>query len=393
MTPLVPLSATVPAFPRGSVLLHVGPHKTGTTAIQQSFHQHRADVEAQGVHYTGAQSQPIPQVLALLAKHNPVKQIGAPNNLRPWRRLVREVDRSRADRVVISSEFFADATEEAVEAVVRDLKRERLQVVVTLRPLARILPSQWQQYVKSGMTTGYDDWLDAMFHRSDTTKLSPTFWMRHQHDRLIARWADAVGSERITVIVLDERDHSLVLRRFEDLAGLSAKTLDVPPDAGNRSLTLSEVELIRQFNRQLKKSGLTKELQHQSIRFGAAPYLQLRSPEPDEQRITSPRWALEEAGRLGAIMAANIVDSGVRIIGDPASLGHVPDGGRAEGEELQVSVPPSLGARAAIGVLQASALPEMYVSEAPVPRFVRRPPTRHLLTALGRRLRAALGRR
>ena len=73
-----------------------------------------------------------------------------------WRDLVGEIRRAREPRVVVSSEFFSLASPKVIERIVRDLDRERLHVMVTLRPLGRILPSQWQQNVQGGMTKTYE---------------------------------------------------------------------------------------------------------------------------------------------------------------------------------------------------------------------------------------------
>ncbi|MFC9845113.1 hypothetical protein ACFWFF_25725 [Streptomyces sp. NPDC060223] len=44
---------------------------------------------------------------------------------------------------VVSSEFFADAPDdETIARIVDDLGRDRVPVLITLRPLARIMPSQ-----------------------------------------------------------------------------------------------------------------------------------------------------------------------------------------------------------------------------------------------------------
>ena len=42
-----------PALPANGVLLHVGVHKTGTTAIQAALADARADLKAAGVSYPG----------------------------------------------------------------------------------------------------------------------------------------------------------------------------------------------------------------------------------------------------------------------------------------------------------------------------------------------------
>lgn len=40
-------------LPPGTRLLHIGPHKTGTTALQVALSKARANLESQGVRYLG----------------------------------------------------------------------------------------------------------------------------------------------------------------------------------------------------------------------------------------------------------------------------------------------------------------------------------------------------
>lgn len=352
------------ALPAGSHVVHIGPHKTGTTSLQCAFHESRGSLEAQGVHYAGRQRHPMQEVLSLLARENGKPPASAPTTDQPWRALVSEVDASDADRVVVSSEFFADAKPAAMRAVVDDLGPDRVQVLVTLRPLARLLQSQWQQYVQGGLTMGYDDWLAEML-RKPRSGVSPTFWWRHRHDELIERWAELVGTERVTVVVVDDRDHDLLLRDVERLLALSPGTLLAAEGQGNRSLTLGEVEIVRQFNLQFQDAGLSKTLYQQVMRFGAARYLQNRVPERDEPRLTTPRWALERAGRIGGQMAEAIASRNVRVIGELDLLASVPVGGRSDGEPLEVHVSPDVAATAAMGVLYASGLLDLVVVDEP----------------------------
>ena len=149
--------------------------------------------------------------------------------------------------MILSSEFLAHAHPDGIRRLVDDLDPARVRVAVTLRPLARILASQWQQNVQAGRTTSFDDWLDALFNRPDG-KRGAAIWHRHRHDRLIARWAEVVGVDRVTVVVVDDRDHAQVLRAFEALLGLRPGTLELQASLANRSLTLAEVEALRAFN-------------------------------------------------------------------------------------------------------------------------------------------------
>lgn len=347
-------------FPRGARVLHVGPHKTGTTSLQRAFHAERDAVAAQGVHYAGSTSQPIDEVLSLLARENPRPPADAPASDRPWRRLVREVEEAGDRTVLVSSEFFADARESAIETAVRELGGDDPWVLITLRPLAKILPSQWQQYVQNGMRTAYGRWLKAMLREADTTTLSPSFWWRHRHDELVARWAKVVGPERIVVLVLDESTPDQLLRDVEAMLSLRAGTLEVPA-SDNRSLTLPEIELIRQFNKQFAASGLPKSVHHHAMRFGTARYLQQRTPRPGEPRLTTPYWAAQAATERGAAMAEAIAASGVHVVGDLDALSVMPSTGvRAKGEPPpKVTLRPELGAAALMGMVHASGLPEV----------------------------------
>ena len=88
----------------------------------------------------------------------------------------------------MSSEFFAGADQAAASRIIEDLGGEQVHVVVTLRPLARILPSQWQQYLQNGYCMPYLEWLDGILSKQPKTP-APGFWRRHRHDELVTRWA------------------------------------------------------------------------------------------------------------------------------------------------------------------------------------------------------------
>ncbi len=239
--------------------------------------------------------------------------------------------------------------------IVDDLDASRAQVVVTLRPLARILPSQWQQYVQSNMRASYDTWLDAMFNK-ERRRLSPSFWHRHRHDQLIARWAEVVGPDRVTVVALDEHDHDFALRAFERLTGLRAGTLVSTPDVTNRSLTMPEVESIRAFNVAFRHEGLQRPLHSQVMNFGAARYLRQFEAPADAPRVETPQWALDKAGAIAREMVDAIAASGVRVIGDLESLAEVPASGLSGDPQPPVTVPPAIAATMAMGVLYSSGL-------------------------------------
>ena len=105
-----------------------------------------------------------------------------------------------------------------IRRIVDDLDPDRVHVVLTLRPLARILPSSVAAVGPDGVRLAVHDWLATQLE-SDAAGGPRSFWFRHRHDRLIGRWAEVVGPERMTTIVLDDSDRSHVLRVFEGLTG------------------------------------------------------------------------------------------------------------------------------------------------------------------------------
>lgn len=339
-------------LPAGTRLLHIGPPKTGTSSLQAAFHQNRPATLAQGVRYAGSSRHSGSAVLAVTGRPSFVRDQGSPA-MRKWETLLRDVRNAKEQRVLVSSEFFADAESPAVKRAVEDLDRDRLHVVVTLRPLDRIITSQWQQYVQSSLKVGFGPWLEGTLKNPPGP--TPTFWRRHRHDRLVERWAAEVGPERMTIVVIDDSDHDHILRVFERLLGLRSGTLGVDEELVNRSMTMPEIEAVRAFNNAFRDAGLGNALFHKVMHFGAAAYMKTRVPPPDEQRVRLPGWAREMVADVSQEMVANLKGSGVRVLGDldvlvraPPRDGALPDEDAAEPEE--VCITPEIVAEMAVGM-------------------------------------------
>lgn len=311
MSPVAPLRD-------GDLLLHIGPFKTGTTTVQAAFHQNREALARQGVHYAGRRAQPMSAAMEAVGREA-LPTLGAGTGR--WAALLEEIRGADARHVVISSEFFSGADEGRARAIVEDLGADRTHVVITLRPLVRILASQWQQYIQNRIVVGYDDWLHAMLDDPDAPpRVTPSFWLRHRHDRLIRRWAEVVGPDRITVVVVDESDKRMLPRTFEQLLGLAPETLVARDLGSNRSLTWPEVELVRAFNRGWIDHDWSMADYTRLVRFGAIRHLQRRVAGQDEARVPLPGWAVDRAVSIGAEMVADIRASGVPVIGDLDTL-------------------------------------------------------------------------
>ena len=87
------MTSGVEALPDGAVLLHIGPYKTGTTAIQVSLHQHRADLAAHGVLYPGTSTRQRRRELGRRRADPARRQAGRYGVLAPDAARDREVER------------------------------------------------------------------------------------------------------------------------------------------------------------------------------------------------------------------------------------------------------------------------------------------------------------
>ena len=303
----------------------------------------------QGVRHIGPSRNPSNAVRSVTGQSSPYAD-DTPPPIRHWRSLVKEVNAAHDPRLVISSEFFAWAKPDVIRRVVDDLGGDRVHIAVTLRSLGRVMPSMWQQNIQSGAVGELDAWLRGLLERPPDKPRAP-FWTLHRHDELIARWAEVVGPDRVTAIVVDDRDHQFVLRTFERLLGLRDGTLEAHRDLANRSLTLPEVEAVRAFNVAFKAEQLDRALHARVMRFGAAQQMKAREPSPDEPRVEMPSWALDHVDGIARSMVDAIAASGVRVVGDIELLTErVPS--RADDAPIGiVPVPPVVAAAMTMGVL------------------------------------------
>jgi hypothetical protein len=283
---------------------------------------------ALGVVYPGKNGNHTSAALAVTGRTHGWVSLGATQPpMRRWDDLMAEVDAvGPGQRAVISSEFFDVADEETIRTVVGGLGGDQLHVVVTARPLSKILPSAWQQQVRAGSRASYGDWLRQVLEGHDGIRTHKAFWERHDQAAVLSRWAGVVGPERVTLIVLDEHDRALPYRSFETMLGVPHGTLVELPEQANRSMTGAEAELVRRVNVEVFQRDVTWEEYSRWIRRGAAlRMVEQHTPNRQEPRIQTPNWALERVTELCEEFAGRIEPLGLEIVGDLRSLAAAPD--------------------------------------------------------------------
>ncbi|HVX55441.1 hypothetical protein [Nocardioides sp.] len=298
-------------LPPGGRLVHIGPHKTGTTAIQAAFHASRALIAAHGVHYAGETIQAYRPALALTGRpgQRGTGRIAAD----AWERLVAEVEGYGEDRVVMSSESFSSADAAAIERLQRDLGPERVHVVRMLRRYDTLLPSLWQQRVVAGYGRSWEQYAERILGNP-----GHKFWQRFGFASLTQRFVDVLGPERVTVVVVNERDHDWLLRVMRAMVGLPEDALTHGGTARdvNRSLTWAEADMLRRVNQDFNHRPWSDAALRYYTRFGVKAALK---PFPADETEGRPRVPPDRLSALAEVTEQHwtaLRDLGVRVVGE-----------------------------------------------------------------------------
>ncbi|WP_394289191.1 hypothetical protein [Microbacterium sp.] len=318
-------------LPDGSILLHIGPYKTGSTAIQAALHQGREELRGHGVLYAGTGTRAMRAGWAVIGS----TPRGRPTaTIDEWHSLVEEVREASEPLVCISTEDFGRVGPEIAGRIVTDLGPDRVHVVTVVRRLDKLLPSQWQQRAQSWRTESYEEYLRAVLsERPRSTETGKAVWQSHDLKRQLKVWSDQVGTDRVIAIVADESDRSVLPRAFESLLGLPDGVLQKTPPA-NPSLSYNGVEMLRRLNLEAQERGWPDEVYYPVMRRMVHEMKEGGRGDGDRAVPGLPAWAEERVRELSERRADVLASSGVRIVGDPDALREVVAGGEA-GEEVQ----------------------------------------------------------
>lgn len=362
------------------ILLHIGTHKTGTTALQAILAAARPALAEHGIRYPGRAEHHHRPARAL--RRLPVPGGGAPP-IRAWTRFAAEV-RAHRGRVVISSEFFAALDNEGRARLARDLGPERLHVVVAVRHPAKRAPSWWQQTLKQGQSADFDRWLERRWRSEVPVETYDAAVVRH--------WSASVGASNLTVIVIDDKDERLLPRTFEQLLNLEPGTLaDRRPRVRNRGMTAQEAEFVRRANAALH--GKIDPAQYDGlVRNGLIRRLvEARVPGDGEPTLRLPPWAMDVSLALGERLAAALEASGARVVGDTNYLRSPIAQPAALDQAQRHVVPISAAVEAVVGVIGPATTGTWDIERARGPATY--PATVSKASALASKVRARVRRR
>jgi hypothetical protein len=306
-----------------SIVIHVGPRKTGTTYLQKALTLAAPTLRESGVLYVTR--------LAGVDRYNHVAATYAVSGLRSgrsshiWRNvsaenihdLVRQLDAWDGPAIISSEALGGLNTAEATEFI-SYLPSAPVHVIATLRALPDVVLSSWSQNVVNLHTQSLDTYVKRSIKRR--TQLPPserwrlwdedphaTFWRSYDYPGLLSRWTQ-MGFPVSAVVVPDSAQPLGELwTRFREAVNLDA----LPPIApvvgdaeANVARSFEELEIIRNTVKSAAQQGLTLDDLRQLrgkrwqvpqgtyLHSGTRPGLVPATAEVFEQ------WAREDAGLL-----------------------------------------------------------------------------------------------
>ena len=306
------------------LIIHPGFHKSGTTALQESFALNRPLLRENGIFYPPIGSKAHHRVAWALTQRpwGWNRRGGERTPEKYWDRMSSRINGAKEETVILSSEFFSEIDGERIRKIRSEIKGRDIQILFTLRPLAKLLPSSYQQYLKYGITIEYEDWLHAILDKPGESKVSPTFWKRHSHGKVVARWVDIFGKSNVTLLIVNEAQPTFLFDEINKFLNLPTGSLNAAPSGSNRSLTMEEISLLLELNRQFPKERVWDEYEV-FVRAGYIRHLTDHvPPAADKARLLTPQWAVDKANELGKVIQKELLGTGVKIIGDVDSLGN-----------------------------------------------------------------------
>ncbi len=225
-------------------IVHIGPHKTGTTYLQTVLHTMRDALRARGVHVP-AIWEAAPGVPSHMKLVSSIRE-GA---LAPIRAQLADMLANRFEYVVISCEALSRLTPAHIVQLRALLGSAPVTIVYYVRRATERLPSLWQERVKHGHRETLPEFLTEHLSRKDESELWDSF--------MIDRYRNVFGAENIALV-----SYSCLIDSGIDIARhfinviLGLADLTIPPETHlNVALSIFDTELIRALNAMHKVRG------------------------------------------------------------------------------------------------------------------------------------------
>jgi hypothetical protein len=304
--------------------VHIGASKTGTSALQRGLFDSVTELARQGIGVPLVGRKPhVEQLLRPLGWRTARGFVDEPD-LDRLRAVGKKLRRTSGERLLLTCEDMCEADAGRIRAWADLWDDHGLEprIVLSVRNLASVIPSEWQQYLKHRLPVAYPDFLEQVRDREG--RWARHFWLRQDAIEICQRWGEVVGLDNIDVVVTPprSRDPQALYRLFGQVIGFEPERLSWPARDVNASWGYVEAEVYRRVN-----VALGDRLPHYERAYQPAvrwPLVRGVLPRSASARIPLPpehlSWVTEAAEAQAAWLGEH-----VRVHGDVHDLVPGPD--------------------------------------------------------------------
>lgn len=300
------------------VYVHVGLPKTGTTHLQDRLWRNRdLALTHAGLLYPGNR---IDDHFHAAAHLQPERYLdwADPAHSDVWPAMVAQM-KAWPKASLVSHELFANAGPAHIRKLVDDLDfADEVHVVLTVRDLARQVPSVWQENVKNQRRATLPEFVDAIAaDAAGTGTGTEPFWEFQDYERIVADWSAVVGAERVHIVTVPApgtaSEGDGLWERFVRVLGVNPADVTAQVPSSNKSLSAGQTELLRRLNDRLQPTDIEWH-RYEGLVKGVliGEYLfETREGSPEALTGEQLAWTAEKSAQ----MVATLVDGGYPVSG------------------------------------------------------------------------------
>lgn len=321
--------------------LHVGLPKTGTSFLQSVFRQSEGALAAQGLDllprtWLGRRYLTV----ALRGRLDP--DTDPPAAFKVLDKLAKEAANAQGDRALISREVLGALTPDQIPPLLEALPGYEVHLIVTVRDLARTLPSGWQQETQTTSTTSLGEFV-AEF--SDRSEAALNKHRRRVLQSVLDSWEHHVPASRIHVVTVPPSSAGprALLERYCTVLSVDPATIDTGTPRENTALGMTQAELLRRVNIAIagRLSHPRGDYEQQVKLYLAKQLLRPQGGRPPRLPESARGWVTDASEAV----IERLAQGGYDVVGDlddlrpdPAYFAVPGDEGTSEAELLDAAV-------------------------------------------------------
>jgi len=252
-------------MPTKTLYIHIGTHKTGTSAIQNVLSSHHKELLKYGIYYpvSGREKLPTQSKNMRNGHHNIQAEIRGIQKIDALKQLRKELKQSQYPIAIISAEGLSKAEPDQIRLFANYLDNFDVKVIVYLRRQDQYLQSHWAQYVKNGyVDLPATEWFNILEHTPSITNPEIGRMINLNYESLVDDWANVFGENNIVLGVYEHQQlkNGILVDLLNRIDGEADFTgLNIVEQEINITPSIKTLEYIRNFQIFLNKNSTTQQ--------------------------------------------------------------------------------------------------------------------------------------